>query len=48
MGSDAMVNMPSYIKMGSNIQKKTVRDTQRHTQSMVIAPTLFYQNKEVG
>jgi hypothetical protein len=35
MGSGAMIHMPSFIKIGSGIQK-LIRGIHRHTDSMVI------------
>jgi hypothetical protein len=37
MGSDAMTYIPSYIKIGSAIQKLIRGDTQTHTDSVLIA-----------
>jgi hypothetical protein len=37
MGSGAMIYMPSFIKIGSAIQKLIGRGIHRHTDSMVIA-----------
>jgi hypothetical protein len=36
MGSGAMICVPSFIKIGSDIQK-LIEDIHRHTDSMVIA-----------
>jgi hypothetical protein len=46
MGSGAVIYVPSFIKIGSGIQKLIGRDTQTATWSH--NPTLFYQNKESG
>jgi hypothetical protein len=37
MGSGAMVYIPSFRKIGSGIQKLTVRGIHRHTESKVIS-----------
>jgi hypothetical protein len=47
MGSGAMMQIPSFIKIGSGIQKLIWRDTQTHRQhGDRISLLLFFQNKE--
>jgi hypothetical protein len=49
MGSDAMIYIPSFIKIGSGIQKFIGRegDSQTHRQQgYLISLFLFFQNKE--
>jgi hypothetical protein len=36
MGSDAMIHIPSFIKIGSGIHK-SIRGVHRHTENMEIA-----------
>jgi hypothetical protein len=51
MGSGAVIYVPSFIKIGSGIQKLTGRDSQTHTHRQhgdVISPLLFFKNKESG
>jgi hypothetical protein len=48
MGSGTMIYIPSFIKIGSGIQKLT-GGIHRHTDSMVISQAYFYfLNKESG
>jgi hypothetical protein len=47
MGSGAMICIPSFIMIGSAIQKLTMGDTQTHRQhGDRISLLLFIQNKE--
>jgi hypothetical protein len=47
MGSVAMIHIPSFIKIDSNIQKLTEGDTQTHREDGDrITPHLFFQYKE--
>jgi hypothetical protein len=47
MGSSAMIYILSFTKIGSGIQKLTVRDSQTHRQhGDLISLFLFFQNKE--
>jgi hypothetical protein len=47
MGSGSVIYVPSFIKIGSRIQK-LIRGLDRHTQTTTWShkPTLFFQNKE--
>jgi hypothetical protein len=44
MGSDAKINIPSFIKIGSGIQKLIGGTHRQHGN--LISPLLFFQNKE--
>jgi hypothetical protein len=47
MGSGAMICTPSFIKIGSAIQKLTGGDSHTHRQNdNLISLLLFFQNKE--
>jgi hypothetical protein len=47
MSSGTMIYIPSFIKIGSAIQKLLARDTQTHRQNgNRISLLLFFQNKE--
>jgi hypothetical protein len=47
MGSGAVMNVPSFIKIRSGIQKLIEGDTQTHRQQGdLISVLLFFQNKE--
>jgi hypothetical protein len=47
MGSGAVIYVPSFIKIGSGIQKLMSGDTQTHTQQRdLISLHLLFQNKE--
>jgi hypothetical protein len=49
MGSDALIYVPSLIKIGSGIQKLRGWDIQRHIQhGDHISLLLFFQNEENG
>jgi hypothetical protein len=57
MGSGAVIYVPSFIKIGSGIQKltggytdtRTNTHTHTHTDSNVISkPTLFFKIRKVG
>jgi hypothetical protein len=41
MGSGAVINVPNFINIGSDIQKLIGGDTQTHTDSMVISLAYF-------
>jgi hypothetical protein len=41
IGSGAMICIPSFIKIGSGIQKLIERGIHRHTDSMVISYAYF-------
>jgi hypothetical protein len=41
MGSDAMIYIPSFIKIASGVQK-FIRGLHRHTDSVVISQAYFY------
>jgi hypothetical protein len=46
MGSGALIYVPSFIKIGSVIQKLIRAHRQTHTDNNVISwPALFFQNK---
>jgi hypothetical protein len=47
MGSSTMIYIPSFIKIGSGIQKLIWGNARAHTQhSDLISLLLFFQNKE--
>jgi hypothetical protein len=48
MGSGAVIYVPSFIKIGSGVQKLIAGNTQTHTRTATCyhKPTLFFQNKE--
>jgi hypothetical protein len=46
MGSGAVIYVPSFIKIGSGIQKLIGGDTHTQTARWSHKPTLFFQNKE--
>jgi hypothetical protein len=47
MGSGAMVYIPSFLKIGSGIQKLMGGNTQTHRQhGDLLSLLLFFQNKE--
>jgi hypothetical protein len=47
MGSGAMIYVPSFIKIGSGIQKLIVGDSQTHRQhGDLICLPVFFQNKK--
>jgi hypothetical protein len=49
MGSGAMIDIPSSVKIGSGIQKLIMWDTDTHRQhGDLICLLLFFQNKESG
>jgi hypothetical protein len=49
MGSVAMISIPSIIKIGSDIQKLIVGDSQTYReQGDFISLLLFFQIKKVG
>jgi hypothetical protein len=45
IGSDAMIHIPSFIKIGLGIQKLMGR-IHRHTDSMVITEVYFHFSKQ--
>jgi hypothetical protein len=45
MGSGAVIYIPSFIKIGSGIQK-LIRGIHRHRQHGDLKPTFIFQNKE--
>jgi hypothetical protein len=45
MASGAVIYIPSFVKIGSGIQK-LIGKIQRHTESMVILCFLLFFNKE--
>jgi hypothetical protein len=50
MGSNAMIYIPSFIKIGSAIQKLKVGEVHRHTDRKVIsyAYLYFFKIRKVG
>jgi hypothetical protein len=51
MGSGAVIYVPSFLKIGSGVQKLMGRDIHTHThgqQRDLISLLLFFQNKESG
>jgi hypothetical protein len=49
MGSGAMICIPSFIKIGSGIQKLIWRDAQAHRQDGYrISLLLFFKRRKVG
>jgi hypothetical protein len=47
MGSGAMIYIPSFIKIGSGIQKLIMGELQTHRlDSDLISPFLFFENEE--
>jgi hypothetical protein len=48
MGSGAVIYVPSFIKIGSGVQKLIGGYTDTHTRTVTRShtPTLFFQNKE--
>jgi hypothetical protein len=47
MGSGAMIYIPSFIKIGSGIQKLTAGDSQTHRQygDLINSLSLFFSSK---
>jgi hypothetical protein len=49
MGSGAVIYVPSFIKIGSGIQKLIGGDTQTYRQQRdLISLLYFFQNRRVG
>jgi hypothetical protein len=49
MGSGAVIYIPSFVKIGSGVQKLIARDTHTHThgqQRDLISLLCFFQSKE--
>jgi hypothetical protein len=46
MGSGTMIYIPSFIKIGSGIQKLIRGDSQTHRKNGNLKSLLFFQNKE--
>jgi hypothetical protein len=48
MSSGALINVPSFIKIGSGIQKLIRGDNRHRQQRDLISLLYFFQNKESG